>query len=214
MISDLCDLSSLWFWLSSFPDKISRMKTTSDRSLYALAAVLLLMGALWIWLSRDTTGASTAGQIPAPRQGFMAPDFSLSNADGETVRLSDLRGKAVLVNVWASWCGPCRSEMPAMQRLYQDYQGRGFELLAVNSTVQDSPTNALAFARELGLEFPILFDTQGEVTDLYQVRALPSSFFIDPQGMIQEVVVGGPMSEALLRIRVDQLLEKQNQEAP
>jgi peroxiredoxin len=97
--------------------------------------------------------------------------------------------------------------MPAMQRLYQDYQELGFEILAVNSTVQDRPDQARAFTEELGLTFPILYDSEGDVTRQYQVRALPTSFFIDPQGIIQEVVVGGPMAEALLRVRAERLLE-------
>lgn len=190
------------------------MKINPRQTHWLLAASVLLLGALWIWFSRDTAGASTAGRIPAPRQGFLAPDFSLQNATGEQIRLSDLRGKAVLVNIWASWCSPCRAEMPAMQRLYEAYRGQGFELLAVNSTIQDDPARALAFARELGLNFPILFDSTGEVTEQYQVRALPSSFFIDQEGVIQEVVIGGPMAEALLRIRVEELLAGQPGEAP
>ncbi len=190
------------------------MKFTQKQTWWWFVITILIVGALWTWLTRDTSGASTAGRIPAPRQGFLAPDFSLQNAQGETIQLSDLRGQAVLLNVWASWCTPCRAEMPAMQRLYEEYQGRGFELLAVNSTVQDSPERALAFANELGLSFPILFDTQGEVTGLYQARALPTSFFIDQEGVIREVVIGGPMAEALLRIRVEQLLEDQAEKVP
>lgn len=94
-----------------------------------------------------------------------------------------------------------------MEDVYQDYQGQGFVILAVNATNQDSRPEALAFAQELGLTFPILFDTTGEVSRLYQLRALPSSFFIDKNGVIQEVVIGGPMADALLRIRVEELLE-------
>jgi peroxiredoxin len=142
-----------------------------------------------------------------PQVGFQAPDFELENSTGETIRLSELRGRPVLVNVWASWCPPCRAEMPAMQTVYQQYQDQGFIVLAVNATDQDDRQDALDFAQEWQLSFPILFDTQGQVSRQYQVRSLPTSFFIDPQGVIREVVVGGPMAEALLRIRVEQLLE-------
>ena len=125
----------------------------------------------------------------------------------------ELRGRPVVVNVWTSWCPPCREEMPALQRVYQDYQDRGVVILGLNSTVQDTREAALAFATEQGLTFPILLDEDGEATRLYQVRALPTTFFIDAQGMIQDVIAGGPMSEALLRIRVEQLIEKSGLEA-
>lgn len=140
----------------------------------------------------------------------MAPDFKLQAASGETIQLSELRGRPVLINLWASWCGPCRAEMPAMQRVYADYQDQDFLILAVNATNQDNADRAVAFAKEYDLTFPILFDTDGSVSSQYRLRALPTSFFVDPSGIIQEVVVGGPMSEALLRIRIEQLL----QEAP
>jgi cytochrome c biogenesis protein CcmG/thiol:disulfide interchange protein DsbE len=192
------------FWPSP-SDKIILMKI--NRQLLTIP-VILLAGLAWIWTSRAVAGETTAGNIPAPRQGFQAPDFSLQNDQGDFVRLSDLRGKPVLVNVWASWCTPCRAEMPAIQRLYQDYQSRGLEILAVNSTTQDSVERAAAFAQDLGLTFPVLFDTDGEVARLYKVQALPSSYFIKPDGKIEEVVIGGPMSEALLRVRVEKLLGK------
>ena len=169
-------------------------------------AAILLLGVVWIGVSAASPGTTTSGAISAPKQGFQAPDFTLTARDGQTITLSDLRGSPVLVNVWASWCGPCRAEMPAMQRLYERYQGQGFVILAVNATNQDSQANALAFAQELGLTFPILWDTHGDVTKLYQVNAMPSSFFIDETGIIQEVVIGGPMAEALLITRVEQLL--------
>jgi len=98
--------------------------------------------------------------------------------------------------------------MPAMQRVYEKYRDDGFIILAVNSSFQDDPEKAQAFADELGLDFPILFDQDGNVSHLYQASALPSSYFVDRDGIIQQVVVGGPMSEALLNIRVEQLLEQ------
>ncbi len=123
------------------------MTFSSSRNWLLFSLFLLLFGAGWIWFSCAQPGELTAGKIPAPRQDFLAPDFTLTDASGQEVRLSDLRGRPVLVNIWASWCGPCRAEMPAMQRLYQEYLDRGFEILAVNSTSQDSSENALAFAK-------------------------------------------------------------------
>jgi thiol:disulfide interchange protein len=94
--------------------------------------------AAWIWVSATNPGNTTAGQIPAPRQGFLAPDFSLQDLQGETVTLSELRGRPVLINLWATWCPPCRAEMPDMQEVYEAYQEQGFLILAVNATYQDS----------------------------------------------------------------------------
>jgi peroxiredoxin len=170
--------------------------------------LILILGAVWIFTSQTTPDNTTEGEIPAPQKGFLAPDFSLPDAAGNPITLADLRGQPVLVNVWASWCTPCRAEMPAMQRVYETYQAQGFTILAVNATLQDQIPSALSFAQEMGLTFPILFDEQGVISTLYQVQALPTSFFIDADGFIQEVVVGGPMSEALLEIRVQQLIEK------
>lgn len=167
--------------------------------------LLLLAGALWIPLSAAAPESLAEAQS-APAAGFLAPDFALTTLDGESAQLSELRGQVVLVNLWASWCGPCRAEMPAMQRLYERYQDRGFEILAVNATNQDSLQAASDFAAENGLSFPILLDLDGTVSAEYNLRALPSSFFVGPDGVIRNVVVGGPMAEAFLSIQVEQLL--------
>ena len=172
-----------------------------------LSIIVLILGAAWIYLSRSPEGSTTQGEIQAPQTGFTAPDFTLETFNNQTYTLSELRGSAVLVNFWASWCPPCRSEMPAMQRVYEDLQDQGFIVLAVNSTHQDNLGDAIAFSQVHKLRFPILLDRDGSVGAAYDMRSLPTSFFIDPQGTIQDVVVGGPMSEALLRIRAQQLLE-------
>lgn len=169
---------------------------------------LLILGMAWIVVSRVPHGYLLSGSISAPQPGFMAPDFSLNDLDGNTFRLSDLRGKVVLVNIWASWCPPCRAEMPAINRVYQQYKSQGFIVLAVDSTIQDTLANAKIFASENKLSFPILLDQQGLVTRLYQVQSLPSSFFINADGTIDEVVIGGPMAEALLVSRVEKLLRE------
>jgi len=171
------------------------------------SAILLVVGLAWIFISADRSGTSTAGEIPAPREGFLAPDFSLSTPNGETFTLSELRGKAVLVNLWATWCPPCRAEMPDMQKLYDEYKDQGFVVLAVNMTYQDNPAAIVPFVQENGLNFPILIEETGKVAEQYELRSLPSSFFIDRNGIIQEVVIGGPMSEALLRTRIESILQ-------
>ncbi len=176
------------------------------KTFMAFGLSVLLLGAIWTGISANLPGGTTNPGIPAPQAGFLAPEFSLQTLDGETLALSDLHGQAVLVNIWASWCGPCRSEMPAMQTIYEEYQDQGFTILAINATSQDSRADAQAFVDENRLTFPVLLDLDGSVSRLYQVSALPSSFFVLPDGSIQEVVIGGPMAEALLRTRVERLL--------
>jgi cytochrome c biogenesis protein CcmG, thiol:disulfide interchange protein DsbE len=172
-------------------------------TLFSIA--ILVVSAAWIAFSAPAPGATTNGQIPAPRQGFLAPDFTLPDAQGNPVQLSALRGKPVLLNFWASWCPPCKEEMPAIQRVHSEYPN--LVILAVNTTYQDNEADALAFLQQGGLTFPVVFDRSGESTRLYETRALPTTFFIDRDGIIQEVVVGGPMSEALLRAQADRLLQ-------
>ncbi len=177
----------------------------STRLLYGF---VLLAGLLWIWASAAPEGGTTAGGIPAPQAGFLAPDFSLTTLDGATVTLSELRGQVVLLNIWASWCPPCRAEMPAMQRVWEEYREQGLVVLAVNSTSQDTVADAQAFVAKNGLTFPIPLDMSGEVTRLYRVSSLPTSFFIGADGVIREVVIGGPMAEALLLSRVEQIIKE------
>ncbi|MEN8240676.1 MAG: redoxin domain-containing protein [Chloroflexota bacterium] len=186
------------------------MDKLSSKQFFAAAIVTLLLGLAWIGVSAQLPGTAANSGIPAPQAGFQAPDFTLPTQDGTEIALSDLEGQAVLVNVWASWCSPCRQEMPAMERIYQEYQAEGFVILAVNAANQDNRADAVAFIEEYGFSFPILYDVDGYVSEQYQVRALPSSFFILPDGSIQEVVIGGPMAEALLQTRVETLLEEVN----
>ena len=184
------------------------MELIKNYSFILVSAAILLLGGVWIAVSAVDPLLYQTTAIAAPQADFLAPDFSLQSPDGETLTLSELRGRPVLLNLWASWCGPCRAEMPAMEAVYQEYRDQGFVVVAVNATNQDNLPAAVGFAEELGLSFPILVDQAGEVSALYQLRALPSSYFIGRDGKIREVVIGGPMAEALLRTRVEDLLEE------
>jgi thiol-disulfide isomerase/thioredoxin len=124
------------------------------------------------------------------------------------VQLSELRGQPVMINLWASWCPPCRAEMPAIEKVYQAYKDRGLVVLAVNTTFQDNEADAAAFVREFGLTFLIPLDRDGSVSKRYQLRGLPSTFFVDRNGIIRSVVIGGPMSEALIQSKVEELLKE------
>ncbi len=169
---------------------------------------ILVLAAAWIFVSVDRDGTSTAGLIPAPQAGFLAPDFTLETTAGESITLSDLRGQVVLVNFWATWCPPCKAEMPAFEQAYLDYADQGFVLLAVNAIQQDSVPAIDSFRADNGLSFPILLDTDSKVSRAYQVQSLPTSFFVGKDGVISEVVIGGPMAEALIRARIEELINK------
>jgi thiol-disulfide isomerase/thioredoxin len=166
----------------------------------------MLAALAWTLASTAKAADVTGGRVPSPREGFLAPGFKLDLLSGGSVELSELRGKVVVINLWASWCPPCRAEMPAIQRVYEGYKDRGLEVIAVNTTFQDSEVEVAAFVDELLLTFPIALDRTGEVSNRYLLRALPTTFFVDAEGVIQKIVIGGPMSETLIRTSVEGLL--------
>lgn len=169
---------------------------------------ILGLGLIWIWINRQQSNISGFERMPLPRVGFPAPGFELPDEQGITLRLDDLKGQAVIINLWASWCPPCQAEMPALESVYRDYMDEGLVVVGINTTYQDDPVRALEFAASRGLTFPILLDYEGQVSASYQLQALPTTFFIDADGIITEIVVGGPISEALLRIRAENLLKE------
>lgn len=109
-----------------------------------------------------------------------AQDFTLKSNSGKNVRLSDLRGQVVMLNFWASWCGPCRQEMPLLEQLHKRYQPAGFTLLGVN--VESDPKLADQLLKEIPVSFPILYDTTSKVSEAYDVSAMPSTVFVDCNG--------------------------------
>jgi peroxiredoxin len=186
-------------------------KLIPDRSRWLVfTLVVFIAGAAWVWSSAVPDSATTGGRIPSPREGFLAPDFTLDLLPGGEMTLSEQKGKVVIINLWASWCPPCRAEMPALQEVYLANRDRGLEVLAVNTTYQDQESAAAAFVQDFNLTFPILLERTGDVARQYQLRAMPSTFFVDREGLIRKVIIGGPMSEVTLQTAVEELL----QEAP
>jgi peroxiredoxin len=118
-------------------------------------------------------------------EGRSAPDFALKSSTGENLRLSEYRGEVVMVNFWATWCGPCRQEMPLLDELYQRYERVGFNLLGVN--IDDDSRRAMQMIAELGVNFPVLFDDRKEVSKLYEVEAMPVTVLIDREGNVRYV---------------------------
>jgi len=115
-------------------------------------------------------------------------DFELQDLSGKKVKLSALKGKVVFLNFWATWCGPCRSEMPSMQRLHEKLKAEGLEILAVD--LQEDKGKVQAFAKELGLAFPILLDSDGRVGAAYNARSIPTTYLLDRDGNIFARAVG------------------------
>jgi peroxiredoxin len=141
----------------------------------------------------EATGSPDTQPIPvlteAPRVGHLAPDFLLSTLDGREVRLSDYRGHVVFLNFWATWCAPCKIEMPAMERLYREFRPKGFAVLAV-STDDEGAAVTRPFRDSLGLSFTIAHDPDMIVGRLYRVRTLPVTFLVNREGLITHQVFG------------------------
>ncbi len=114
-----------------------------------------------------------------------APDFTLRTADGRNLRLQEQRGQVVLVNFWATWCGPCKQEMPHLDKLYQKYKGSGFVLLGVN--VDDDARQAVGTAARLGVSFPVLLDAEKKVSRLYDLNSMPLTVVIDRDGRVRHI---------------------------
>jgi peroxiredoxin len=167
-----------------------------------LTILSIIFSIFWMGYTFLENKDHSQNSFSAPHKGFLAPDFTLSTLEDETAQLSDLKGHIVIVNIWASWCKPCQYEMPAMQKIYDKYSQEGLILLAVNNTYQDNLSDVISFVDENNLTFPILLDTNGEVSNLYQVQALPSTFFINQDGIIEDIIIGGPMSEALIESKI------------
>jgi peroxiredoxin len=123
--------------------------------------------------------------IPAIVPSVAAPDFTLRTMNGPNMRLAEQRGRVVMVNFWATWCGPCRQEMPQLDRLYQKYKSSGFVLLGVN--VDDDSRKAADVAGKLGVSFPVLLDTDKAVSKLYDLSTMPSTVIIDRDGKVRYV---------------------------
>jgi thiol-disulfide isomerase/thioredoxin len=155
-------------------------------------AIVLVIVSIIVYQNISRRSDALAQQAEElPKVGFKAPNFSLQSLDGKTYEMPTPNNKPVVVNFWASWCGPCRLEAPELVKIYKKYQGN-IEIYAVNLTSQDSPKEAKAFADSFGFTFPILLDNNKnfQVSDLYQVQAIPTTYFIDKNGMIIDKIAG------------------------
>lgn len=163
-----------------------------------LLVLLALVGAVWIWANRlpaDEAAAGSAGGLPpAPAIGHPAPDFTLTGVTGEPVTLAALRGQPVVLNFWATWCPPCRAELPELQAASERLQGQ-VAIVGVNQA--EDAERVRTFVMDLGLTFTMPLDERGQVSRAYNVRSLPTTFFIDRTGVIRRIQ-SGALTEATL----------------
>lgn len=149
---------------------------------------ILLLGSGWLWYTRLPADASPAVRAPQPAVDHPAPDFTLTRFDtGTTTSLADLRGKPLILNFWATWCRPCRAEMPALQATYERY---GDDLLIVGVDQGEAGAVVGPFLEEFGITFPVLLDEEMSVGRKYRILGLPTTFFIDSRGVIRQVHAG------------------------
>lgn len=175
------------------------------------AITITLLSLVWIVLTPIMfPGAQAESDITAAHQGFKAPNFSLSTVDGETISLADYEGQPVLVLMWASWCSVCKATMPGLQTVYEEYSPRGFEILAVNTTFQDTLSSAENYFQSQNYTYKMLLDVDGSVSREYQIVALPTSILIAPDGTVLDVIIGSGMSDGFLRARLDAVFNSED----
>jgi peroxiredoxin len=190
----------------------SKFSLSKRLPVYLGLLVVLALGSGAVYLTsgskEDSKENPVGGAKEAPKEGYLAPQFSLYDLKGRQVTLNDYRGKVVLLNFWATWCAPCRREIPSLKKLYRMRKDEGFEIVAVN-TERASVSKVASFVEKYGMSFPILLNPQGDVGTTYRVRAIPTSFLLDKNGVIRWVIVGGREWESSYVLsRIDQLLRQ------
>jgi len=171
------------------------------KKLTAILAIALALGLVATSCpGQSTTNGGSAGP---PVVGKLAPDFELDTLDGQTVILSQLKGRPVLVNFWATWCAPCRYEMPFLQQIYEDWPGDELVLLTVN--VGESSSDVSQFMQSEGFSFTVPLDSEAAVAQRYNIQGIPTTLFIDKEGIIQKIKVGSFRSQAEIETILSQL---------
>ena len=149
-------------------------------------------------------GKSPTALVEGTQAGDRAPDFQLQNLDGQTVSLGNLQGKPVLINFWATWCSPCRSEMPYIQEIYEEWADKGLVVLAIN--IGENSAKAEEFMQNYNLSFTVLLDTKQDVAQRYNISGIPTTFFIDKDGIIQDKVIGAFQNKTQIETRLSKIM--------
>jgi cytochrome c biogenesis protein CcmG, thiol:disulfide interchange protein DsbE len=180
----------------------------SPKSMLILFLSLSAFGAGWIVITPKITGQSTQVINAAPQIGFSAPEVELQTFEGRSLKLSDLQGQVVVLNFWASWCPPCRQEMPAFQAASAKYADSKVVFIGINNTTSDTTDAAQGLLDQLQIKFTNLIDSDNSAMQAYQIRSLPTTFFINPDGFIEELYIGGPIPQALLDSTLQRMLQE------
>jgi thiol-disulfide isomerase/thioredoxin len=191
---------------ASLPATESRSKTApGSRFTWMLLMIgALLLGTAWILYSREQPDpASAAGLTEAPAAGYLAPDFSLDTLNGDSFSLSAARGQPVVLNFWATWCPPCRVEIPHFQEASIAYNG---QVLIVGIDDGEPREQVAPFAQEMGITYPVPLDEDSVVARRYRINSLPTTFFIDEDGIIQHVQIG-LVNQAMLEEQIERLIQ-------
>ncbi len=175
----------------------------------AIGVILYLQGQTLTAAAFSTPSPTNLLLTPAAPTGALgkgdpAPDFSVTLIDGTTAKLSDFRGKPVMLNFWASWCGPCTAEMKNMEAVYQKHLNDDFVILAINQG--EGAVTVEGYKELWKLNFRLVRDQHDNASRLYQIRALPTTVFVDAEGKVYEIHIGGPMSIEFIEKRVSDLL--------
>ncbi len=171
-----------------------RQKKVRQNNLMLAVALVLILGGLGtiIWMSLKTAEPEpTTNSYGAPalaQKGGTITDFSLGSLDGAQIALADYEGEVIIMNFWATWCPPCRAEMPAINRFYEAHKDEGLAVLAINA--QEDAATVRPFIQANKFSFPVLLDLQGRVASQYSTRSFPTTFIIDRDGVIQHVQTG------------------------
>ncbi|MEE8373361.1 MAG: TlpA disulfide reductase family protein [Dehalococcoidia bacterium] len=165
-------------------------------TLLAIALLGLLAAQGCTSSSQDAASGLQGGELPpAPKVGRIAPDFTLVDLEGKPVTLSDYRGKTVFLNFWATWCPPCRAEMPEIEAIFQEYNGR--DVVVIGIDLREPEDEVRQYVRQGGYSWTFVMDTTGQVSSNYRVTAIPTSFFLDGEGIIRAVNVGAMTKRAM-----------------
>lgn len=150
---------------------------------------LLAVSLLWVFIQFVQRVELEPGMVEYPEEAFISPAFELPTLHGGKIRLSDYRGKVVFINFWATWCATCEVEMPSMQKLYDRFKGKGFEMLTIS--VDKDPEKIPEFMQKYNLNFPVLLDPEEEIAKkVYKTTGVPETFIVDQQGIIRHKAVG------------------------
>ena len=168
----------------SITNTTSQAKPTgmSRLTITAMAMGILLLAFGLVWMNSSKYEPLTVGKV--------APDFELPGLDDKTMRLSDFRGKVVFLNFWATWCKPCKEEMPSMEILYKNFEKDGLVILAVSIDRVTTKKDIPPFVKSLNLTFPVLVDSWGQTDKRYKLMGVPETYIIDQQGILREKIIG------------------------